>query len=126
MIIDKNTLINGFAGAAMAIGLSVSSALADDPQIIIRYGENVAGNAERWARVIEKKGVRVELQSGLDNPNCAAVIHNGEEKFRYSSQTLQKRPTLSTVSIRLANNKRTTSPRLKSTCSTTVAALNPT
>jgi len=92
----------------MAIGLSVSPALADDAQIIIRYGENVAERVREWAELISDEGVTVELQSGLDNPNCAAIIHDGQEKYRYDSQSLE-RATIAVVSIRLANGKRISS-----------------
>jgi hypothetical protein len=119
-IIQK--LRDGFASkvavAAVALptafGAMAAPALADGNDITIRYGDNVAENVHDWADAIRRKGVAVNLEPGLENPDCAALIHGGEEKYRYSSETLE-RPTIATVALRLVEGKRI-SKRADSTC----------
>ena len=100
------------AVAVTALSLSLltpqfaTQAHAGDADVTIRYGSNIQNSdIQSWAEVIKKRGVTAKIIQDLENPNCAAVIYNGEEKYRFSQQRID-RGTLAMVAKKLAKGQR--------------------
>jgi hypothetical protein len=91
MAIDRERIIGAFAGAALTLGAMTGSALADYADITIRYGENVAEYMPRVVKTVERRGVSVNPVADLENPDCAAIVLDGEEKYRFSEDVVSSR-----------------------------------
>ncbi len=118
----------GAATGAMMLGAALTpqfatQAYAGEADVTIRYGSNIQNSdIQSWAEVIKKRGVSAKIIQDLENPNCAAVIYNGEEKYRFSQKRID-RGTLSVVAEKLAKGERI-SKRTKSDCPVDVATLD--
>lgn len=116
-----------FTAAALSLAALTpqfgTQAHAGEADVTIRYGSNIEdADIKGWVKVIEDKGVSAKMIKDLENPNCAAIIHNGEEKYRFSEKRID-RGALSVVAERLVKGQRI-SKRTKSDCPVDVATLD--
>ena len=100
MAIDREKIIGAFAGAALTLGTMTCSALADYADITIRYGENIE-DMGTWIEVIQDEGVKVKAINNLENPNCAAVVFDGKEVYRFSASSVDD-ATMADIAIAIA------------------------
>lgn len=77
---------------------------AETPDIIIRYGSNITYNMDDVVSSIERRGVSAIAVNDLDDPNCAAIIYDGEERFRYTQESI-KNGELGAIARRLGLGK---------------------
>lgn len=75
------------------------------PEITIIYGSDVTENMDALVEALASRGIEAVAISGLDNPNCAAIIFRGEEQFRYSNETILN-GQLGSTAIRLVHGRR--------------------
>ncbi len=118
------------AAAVVAVTAATApfTAAAEDASIVIRYGKNVSVESiEGWAKSITRTaGKKAVAQPGLDAADCAAVVLDGEEKIRYSRDSIEN-GNLSNAAKYLANGMDIKKVKLlmREDCSTEVAALTP-
>jgi len=98
------TMVMSSVPAAMGQGNVQVATTPQTPDIIIRYGSNITYDMDRVVRGIERRGVSAIAILGLEDPNCAAIIHDGEEKYRFT-QDLIKNGELGSVARRLGLRK---------------------
>jgi len=88
---DINTLKGVATEARLVRSKSDQASLAEqykDADIIIQYGANVQEDVEISTELLVEDGVKAVAVPGLDNPDCAALIYDGEEKARYSLDSI--------------------------------------
>ncbi|MEJ6396183.1 hypothetical protein V8J82_23215 [Gymnodinialimonas sp. 2305UL16-5] len=90
--------------------------------IVVRYGSDVS-ELIGWSDWLEadlqwlrQRGVQVEAESGLDNPECVAVILNGVERYRYSALAVDQNSAVALSAMRLAEGLDVPSRRGASDC----------
>jgi hypothetical protein len=116
-----------FTAAALSLAALTpqfaTQAHADEADVTIRYGSNIEESEMKgWAESLGRGGVTAEIIKNLESPNCAAVVYNGEEKYRFSQKRID-RGTLAMVAEKLAKGERI-SKRTKSDCPVDVATLD--
>ncbi len=98
-------LRKAMVGATAALAMTASSAFAEGandhaPQIeqaahhtqadiILRYGDRITENMDNYILSLNQSNISAAAELGLEDPNCVAIIHNGEEIRRFSEETLK-------------------------------------
>lgn len=91
-----------------------SASAINNPDIIIRYGSNITENMQSWVRVINDSGVSAVARADYKNPDCAAVIYDGNIRFEYTERQI-KNGTMALVAKKLVKGERI-GRRSKSDC----------
>jgi len=82
-----------------------STAAHIQADIVISYGSDINENMADIVEVLSRQGINAVAIPDLDSPNCAALILNGEEMFRYSEESVRNAQIVTTA-VRLVNDER--------------------
>lgn len=74
---------------AIAQEVSTEQAAHLNADIVISYGDNIPDyEIQGWVEDLSSVGIAAAAETGLDDPNCAALIMNGQELYRYTEDSI--------------------------------------